>query len=235
MNIGEVSKQLGISSSNIRYYEQIELIKPKRNKKNDYRIYGTQDIERLQEIKLLRKLDVPIQDIKEVFENEMTFESCMEKTIKKIEEADKDLAIRKKLCKELKLENQSLGSVDTNLYLDKVDKYEKEGVKFMSLANDFIEKIKDHIPNDSKYWFDPKEPILTKEQFTNELYFFAQEEGLDLQVLKESMNPKVMINGKRYVAVLETPRMFKFPFSFFFAPHTYGYMAVYLYEQDEKE
>lgn len=104
----------------------------------------------------------------------------------------------------------------------------------METANDFVRKIKNVLPKDSTYWFDPKEVIMTKEQFTNELFFFAKDKNLELSIIQESMNPKVIINGKTYVGMLEMPRMLKFPLSIFFAPHTYGYQAVYLYEWEEE-
>lgn len=233
MNIGEVSNITGLSSSNIRYYEQLDLIKPSRNPDNDYRVYSDLDIQKLQEIKLFRKLDISIDDIKKLHKGEITLDECMDTKIDKLEDENRNLEIRKKLCKELKSENTTLENIDTNLYLNKIENYEKEGIKFMSIANDFIEKVKDRLPKDSKYWFDPKKPIMTKEDFTNELFFFAQEENLDLSIFRESMNPKVIIDGKKYIAVLEMPRMIKFPLSIFFAPHTYGYQAVYLYEWKE--
>lgn len=233
MNIGEVSTKIGISPSNIRYYEQIELIKPERNPSNDYRVYGKYDLKKLQEIKLLRKLDISIEDIKRLHNKDLTLNECMELNIEKLDDENKSLEIRKKLCKEIQSDNNSYTLLDTNLYLNKIEDYEKEGIKFMDIANDFIKTIKDKLPKDSTYWFDPKEPIMNREQFTNELFFFAQEEGLDLSISKESMNPKVTINGKNYIAVLEMPRMLKFPLSIFFASNTYGYRAVYLYEWDE--
>ena len=233
MNIGEVSNLTGMSSSNIRYYEQLDLIRPGRNPDNDYRVYDELDLQKLHEIKLFRKLDISIEDIRKLQMNELTLDECMNQNIEKLDDENRDIEIRKKLCKELKSDNNSLDSIDTSLYLSKIEDYEKEGIKFMTIANDFIEKVKDYLPKDSKYWFDPKEPIMTKEDFTNELFFFAQEEKLDLSIYKESMNPKVTINGKKYIAVLEMPRMLKFPLSIFFAPHTYGYQAVYLYEWEE--
>lgn len=233
MNIGEVSKRTEMSASNIRYYEELELVKPVRNKTNDYRVYNECDVKKLQEIKLFRKLDVSLEDIKKLHKREISLDECMDAMIAKLENQNKNLEIRKKLCRELKTDNPSVNDIDSKLYLNKIEDYEKEGVTFMTAANDFLEKIKDKLPKDSKYWFDPKEPILTKEQFTDELYFFAQEEGLELSVFKESMNPKVLINGEKYIAVLEIPRMLKFPLSIFFAPHSYGYKAVYLYEWED--
>ena len=63
-NIKEAEEQTGISRANIRYYEKMGLLHPKRNEKNGYREYRPEDIKRILQIKILRKLDVPIEETK---------------------------------------------------------------------------------------------------------------------------------------------------------------------------
>ena len=67
-NIKEAEEQTGISRANIRYYEKMGLLQPKRNEKNGYREYRPEDIKRILQIKILRKLDVPIEEIKDTFD-----------------------------------------------------------------------------------------------------------------------------------------------------------------------
>ena len=67
-NIKEAEEQTGISRANIRYYEKMGLLLPKRNEKNGYREYTPEDIKRILQIKILRKLDVPIEEIKDTFD-----------------------------------------------------------------------------------------------------------------------------------------------------------------------
>lgn len=62
MLISEVEELLKISKKSIRYYESEGLIKPERNKYNDYRTYTNDDIENLKKIKFLRELDVSIEE-----------------------------------------------------------------------------------------------------------------------------------------------------------------------------
>lgn len=230
MNIGEVSKLTGISSSNIRYYEELNLIHPKRNKENDYRLYEQEDVNQIEKIILLRKLDVSLEDIRNLFEGEISLEECLDKHLVTLHDQSNALQIRKKLSQEIKDSKVPLTEDLIQIYLEKIKVYEKEGIQFMDVASDVIDKIKKFLPQEASYYFDPKEPILTKEQFTDELFFYAKEKGLDMAITKESMQPSVMINNKSYTAVLEMPRMFKFPFSIFFAPNTFGYKMVYLYE-----
>lgn len=233
MNIGKISKLTEISPSNIRYYEELGLIKPKRNPDNDYRIYSEKDIEKLKEIKLLRKLDISLKDIEKLQKNKITLDTCMDKHIEELNDKNKDLEIRKKLCKEIKSDNSALKKIDTSLYLKKIENYEKEGIKFKDMANDFIDKIKRILPKEATYWFDPEEPIMTKEDFTKELFNYGKEKDLDITIVKESMEPEMIIDGKKYVGMLQMPRLFNFPLSIFFATHTYGYRAAFLFEVEE--
>lgn len=63
MKIKEVETLTGITRKNIRFYEEQRLLSPRRNTQNGYREYGEQDIRVLRQIKLLRKLGVPIEEI----------------------------------------------------------------------------------------------------------------------------------------------------------------------------
>lgn len=66
MLINEVETLLNLSKKSIRYYESEGLIKPERNKYNDYRTYTKEDVEKLKKIKFLRELDVSIEEIKKI-------------------------------------------------------------------------------------------------------------------------------------------------------------------------
>ncbi len=66
MLINEVEHIVGLSKKSIRYYEENGLLTPKRNQENDYRIYDEKDIQKLKIIKFLRKLNVPIRELKQL-------------------------------------------------------------------------------------------------------------------------------------------------------------------------
>ncbi len=67
--VSTVSKNLGISSRMLRYYEQIGLIASQRMKDYAYRAYDEDAIRRLRQIIILRKLRVPVKQIQEIFSN----------------------------------------------------------------------------------------------------------------------------------------------------------------------
>jgi len=64
-----VSKNLGISNRMLRYYEQIGLIKSQRKDDYAYRVYDEDAMRRLRQIIILRKLHVPVKQIREIFDN----------------------------------------------------------------------------------------------------------------------------------------------------------------------
>jgi DNA-binding transcriptional MerR regulator len=66
MFIGELAKLTGCDPKTIRFYERVELISPPRHGR--FRTYLVSDVKRLQNILSLRKLGVPIAQIKEIFE-----------------------------------------------------------------------------------------------------------------------------------------------------------------------
>lgn len=63
MHIKDVEQRTGLSRANIRYYEQEGLVHPAR-RKNGYRDYSPDDLETLLRVRLLRRLDVPIEEIR---------------------------------------------------------------------------------------------------------------------------------------------------------------------------
>ena len=60
MKISEVEERVGITKKNIRFYEAQGLLEPGRNRENGYREYSVEDVRTLEQIKLLRKLGLPL-------------------------------------------------------------------------------------------------------------------------------------------------------------------------------
>lgn len=82
--IGKVSKLVGLSIKTLRYYEQINLIKPaERNPQSGYRYYTQEQITTLTAIKYLNlNCGLSLSDINELFKQEQpansTFIGCLE-------------------------------------------------------------------------------------------------------------------------------------------------------------
>lgn len=69
MTISQVSKILGISTRMLRYYEKAGLIESRRKEGYAYRIYNENTVCRLRRILLLRKLRIPVRQIKIILQN----------------------------------------------------------------------------------------------------------------------------------------------------------------------
>ena len=91
MKINEVEAAVGVTKKNIRFYEEEGLITPSREPGNGYRSYSQADVERLRRIKLLRKLDVPLAEIREMLEGQKTLAEGMAQQLERLSTRRKDL------------------------------------------------------------------------------------------------------------------------------------------------
>ena len=66
MNIGEAAKKSGLSVKTVRYYDEINLIKPIKNRATNYRHYTTADLAKLQFIGKARRFNFSIKECKEL-------------------------------------------------------------------------------------------------------------------------------------------------------------------------
>ena len=68
--IGEVARMFSISVGSLRHYEKLGLIHPEyTDPDSGYRYYGVQQFERLNTIRYLRALDMPLEDISDFLQN----------------------------------------------------------------------------------------------------------------------------------------------------------------------
>ena len=61
--INEIAKLSGVSTRTLRYYDEIGLLIPKRKNASGYRVYGSGEVNRLQEILFYRTLGVGLNEI----------------------------------------------------------------------------------------------------------------------------------------------------------------------------
>lgn len=71
IKITDLTTQLGLSSRSLRYYEQVGLIHSVRPEFEKYRYFDAENIERLKQIMVLRKMQIPIKDIIRIYESEV--------------------------------------------------------------------------------------------------------------------------------------------------------------------
>ena len=66
MRIGELSRETGVPVETIRYYEKEGLLEPPMRLQNNYRSYGDRHLARLRFIAHCRKLDMGLEEIREI-------------------------------------------------------------------------------------------------------------------------------------------------------------------------
>ena len=66
--IDQLARMAGVSTRTLRYYDQVELLKPARINASGYRIYGQDQVNRLQQILLYRGLGMALGAIKAVLD-----------------------------------------------------------------------------------------------------------------------------------------------------------------------
>ncbi len=64
--VQKLSQLAGVSARTLRYYDEIGILKPARINSSGYRIYGNEEVDRLQQILFYRELGVHLDQIKEI-------------------------------------------------------------------------------------------------------------------------------------------------------------------------
>ncbi len=142
MFIREVEVMTGLSKKNIRYYEDVGLIKPNRNDENDYRLYSHEDVKILKIIKFLRELNVPIREIKLLQENKLSLQECMEDRINKIKVEEEKYKKIKSMCMEIAKTHDTFESIDITKYFEEMSVLNKEGFTMRDVKTSNKKKIR---------------------------------------------------------------------------------------------
>lgn len=138
MKINEVEQLTGITKKNIRFYEEQGLLSPGRNAENGYRVYGDWEIRALKQIKMMRKLGVPIEDIRKMQNGTYTVADGMRRHLITLEREKQNLEHSAVLCREMKDRNVFLSEVDADPILKKMDEMERSGASFQNKQNEDV-------------------------------------------------------------------------------------------------
>ena len=67
--IKKLAEMTGITTRTLRYYDDINLLKPSEINENNYRIYDEKNVNKLQQILFYRSLNFPLQEIKKIMDD----------------------------------------------------------------------------------------------------------------------------------------------------------------------
>lgn len=132
MKINEVEALVGITKKNIRFYEAEGLLTPRRNSDNGYRDYGEAEVETLRQIKLLRKLGLPLEEIRQMLSGTHTLGDGMRRHLVTLEREQKNLETSMALCRQLKDREEPLSALDAQALLEEMELLEHQGATFLN-------------------------------------------------------------------------------------------------------
>jgi len=140
LKINEVEQLVGITKKNIRFYEQEGLLNPGRSD-NGYRDYSDADVAVLRQIKLLRKLAVPLEEIRKMQSGQLTAADGLQRHMITLQREQENLQHAASLCRRMVEQNVPLSQLDTRAWLQEMERMEQEGVRFVNIYNrDIVRK-----------------------------------------------------------------------------------------------
>ena len=104
MHIKDVEQRTGLSRANIRYYEQEGLVHPAR-RKNGYRDYSPDDLETLLRIRLLRRLDVPIEEIRSMQAGKLSLSEALSQRLAALRRREEQARTDQSVCRAMQADH----------------------------------------------------------------------------------------------------------------------------------
>ena len=146
MRIKEVEDLVGITRKNIRFYEKEGLLTPGRELENSYRDYSEEDVKRLQIIKLLRKLDMPISGISDVLEGRIALSEALHLHALLLEEQRRGIINAQRVCQMISKEGTRLEALDPARYLEEIARGEENSTELVDIhAMDTEQKTRETV------------------------------------------------------------------------------------------
>lgn len=197
MNIKQAEAETGISRRNIRFYEAQGLLHPQRNADNSYREYTDEDIRTLKLIRMLRMTDMPLEEIRGILSGSCPLSVTAARHKERLIRRQEELLGAIRLCDGL--QGHQIQTLDIDQVLARAAAPQKEGGGFFTgWINDYKEFAK--AQHELRFTFFPDGAVTTPQEFSEALFAYAKEHGLDLVVTKESMYPEFTIDGVPFTA-----------------------------------
>ena len=199
MNIKQAAEASGVSARNIRYYEQAGLLTPARNPENEYRIYSQADVRALKLIRMLRTLDMPVEEIGTVLNGTLPLAEAAERQRQRLEAEQQKLAAAAAFCTELAAGDRTAAELDVDACLARMSAPAPAGGWFTGWVQDYRKMAA--AEHKRQFTFTPDTAIATPQEFTAELLAWAANCGEEIVITHEGMTPRFMLDGIEYRAV----------------------------------
>lgn len=197
MNIKKAEEQSGVSRQNIRFYEREGLLSPERNAENDYREYGEEHIRILKQIRAMRMLDMPLDQIRLVLAGQLSPAEAAAEQQQRLKRQQAQLAAAIRFCEEWRSVAR-LEDMDVDMVLSRMEQPENAQGLFQKWREDYRKVVLSE--SQKVFTFVPDEPVTNPWEFTSALFAYADKNNMDLVVTKEGMHPEFTIDNIEYRA-----------------------------------
>ncbi len=175
--ISSLSKLTGLTTRTLRYYDQIDLLKPSKIADNGYRIYTQVEVDKLQHILVYRKLGMSLEDIKHIMTDD--YNNTIDTLNIHLSNLQKQQENITKLISDV---NEAIGSIKGDVTMSNKK-------KFQFLKNQVIKE------NESKYGKEIREKY--GEESVNKSYKYikgmTEEKWNETEKLSEEINTKLKV------------------------------------------
>lgn len=162
--IGDLATKYAVSGRTLRYYEEIGILQSIRDEDSKYRFYDEKAIERLEQILLLRKLQLPVKDIQKIFLSG-DISIAVDAFTRKLKKIRSDM-------KELEKLNRDVAGM---LKILKAYGYERtDGLKLLSEKADFI--LQDGFPEEA--------PEIDEEDIDMNMGVNTNQDAMDVRIIQ---------------------------------------------------
>lgn len=120
MTSKEMEARSGVARANIRYYEAEGLLTPQRLK-NGYRSYSEADLMLLEKIKLLRRLGVSVEELRQLRQDGARLPAVLDRRLEELEVEQASLCRVSQVCGDLRAEGPTFETLDPEKYLEALD------------------------------------------------------------------------------------------------------------------
>ena len=115
MTIKEMERMTGLSRASVRFYESEGLIHPRRGE-NGYRDYSREDLAVLEKIKLLRRLDCSLEEIRSLQQGKLAFGQLLTDRLEDLSRRQAEASQAIRLCQQLQADGVNWDKLDPSRY-----------------------------------------------------------------------------------------------------------------------
>lgn len=141
MTVKELEARTGLDRATVRYYEKEGLIKPRRLP-NGYRDYSEEDALALEKIVLLRRLDLPLEDIRRVQSGELPLGVALDVQEEALQKQEQETFHARRILEAIREDGASYETLEPNKYKGRLPTPTKGGGEI--LPEMYIESANRH-------------------------------------------------------------------------------------------